>query len=72
MIQTVLNDENETNQWIYVFPTSAILEDRREIGYFDYISALKNGNCSKALERMAGRIDTQLKVGFPEKKYHAA
>lgn len=57
MMQAVLNDENEINQRIYVFPTSAILENGRKIGYFDYISSLKNEECSKALTRMAGRIN---------------
>lgn len=57
MIQTVLNDENEINQRIYVFPTSAVLEDGKKIRYFDYISSLKNEDCNRALVRMAGRID---------------
>lgn len=57
LIQTVLNDENEINQRIYVFPTSAVLEDGKKIGYFDFISSLKNEDCNRALERIASRID---------------
>lgn len=57
MMQIVLNDENEINQRIYMFPTSAILEDGRKIGYFDYLSSLKNEDCNKALARMFDCID---------------
>lgn len=57
MMQTVLNDENEINQRIYVFPTSAILENGKKIGYFDYISSLKSEDCNKALSRIIQRID---------------
>lgn len=32
MMQTVLNDENEINQRIYVFPSSAILENGKKKG----------------------------------------
>lgn len=57
LIQTVLNDENEIDQRIYVFPTSAVLEDGKKIGYFDFISSLKNEDCNRALARIADRID---------------
>lgn len=53
----VLNDEDELNQRIYVFPTSAVLEGGRKIRYFEYISSHKNEDCSKALERITSRID---------------
>lgn len=57
LMQTVLNDENEINQRIYTFPTSAVLEDGRKIGYFNYISSLKNEDCNRALARISGCID---------------
>ncbi|WP_324824764.1 HipA domain-containing protein [Sinanaerobacter sp. ZZT-01] len=56
-MQKVLNEEKEINQRVYVFPTSAILEDGKKISYFDYISSLKNEDCNRALKRIAGRID---------------
>ncbi len=56
-MERVLNDEKEINQRIYVFPTSAILENGIKISYFDYISSLKNKECNRALERIAERID---------------
>ena len=56
-MQTVLNDENEINQRVYVFPTSTILENGKKIPYFDYISSLRNEDCNKALRRITERID---------------
>lgn len=56
-MQKVLNDEKEISQRIYVFPTSAILENGKKIPYFDYISSLKNEDCNKALKRITERID---------------
>lgn len=56
-MQKVLNDEKEISQRIYVFPTSAILENGKKIPYFDYISSLKNEDCNKALKRISERID---------------
>ncbi len=56
-MHTVLNDEKEINQRIYLFPTAAILKNGKKISYFDYISSLKNEDCNRALKRIAGRID---------------
>lgn len=55
-MQAILNDENEINQRVYVFPTSAILENSKKISYFDYISSLQNEDCNRALKRVAERI----------------
>lgn len=56
-MEKVLDDEQEINQRVYVFPTSAILENGKKISYFDYISSLKNEDCNKSLKRIAARID---------------
>lgn len=56
-MQKVLSDEKEINQRIYVFPTSAIVENSKKISYFDTISSLKNEDCNKALKRITERID---------------
>lgn len=56
-MQALLNDEKEINQRVYVFPTSAILENGKKIPYFDYVSSLKNEDCNKALKRISERID---------------
>ena len=56
-MQKVLGDEKEIHQRVYLFPTSAILEQGKKIPYFDYISSLKNEDCNQALQRIADRID---------------
>lgn len=56
-MEKVLDDEQKINQRVYVFPTSAILENGKKISYFDYISSLKNEDCNKSLKRVAARID---------------
>lgn len=56
-MQKVLGDEKEIHQRVYLFPTSAILEQGKKIPYFDYISSLKNKDCNQALQRIADRID---------------
>ncbi|MDD3252805.1 MAG: HipA domain-containing protein [Lachnospiraceae bacterium] len=56
-MQKVLADDREINQRIYVFPTSAIMENGKKISYFDTIASLKNEDCNKALKRIAERID---------------
>lgn len=57
MMQTVLNSEKEINQRIYTFPNSAIQENDKKIGYFDYISSLKSEDCNSVLKRIAESID---------------
>ncbi len=53
----VINDEKEINQRVYVFPTSAIVEDGKKIAYYDYISSLKSEDCNKALLEITKRIN---------------
>jgi len=53
----VLKSEDEINNRIFVFPTSAIQENNQKINYFDYISSLKNNDCNAALLRIAQRIN---------------
>lgn len=53
----VLNSDAEIDQRVYVFPNSAILEDGKKLSYFDYISSLKNPDCTAALERISLRMD---------------
>jgi len=56
-MENILNSENEINQRIFVFPTSAIMVDGKKISYFDFISSLKNEECNAALERVTGRMN---------------
>ena len=55
-MQAILNDEKQINQRVYVFPTSAILENGKKMSYFDYISSLQNEDCCRALNRVTERI----------------
>ena len=56
-MKTVLENENEINQRIYVFPNAALEENGKKISYFTYISSLKNPDCNAALERIYPKID---------------
>ncbi|RDU24909.1 HipA domain-containing protein [Anaerosacchariphilus polymeriproducens] len=56
-MEKVLNSEDEINQRIYVFPTSAIMENGKKISYFEFISSLQNEECNAALQKIFERID---------------
>ena len=56
-METVLRSEDEIANRVFVFPTSAIEENGKKINYFQYISSLKNPECTAALERVYPRID---------------
>ncbi len=53
----VLDSEDDINQRIYKFPTSAILEQGKKISYFDYISSLENKDLNKALQSISNKIN---------------
>lgn len=55
----VLNSEDEINHRIFVFPTSAILENGKKISYFDFISSLQNEECNRALKKIVGRMNME-------------
>ena len=65
-MKNVLQDEAEIDQRIYTFPTSSIEEGGKKISYFDYISSLKNPDCSEALKRVCSRIDLDAIHNFLE------
>lgn len=56
-MEKVLHNEAEIANRVFVFPTSAIEEDGKKINYFQYISSLKNVECTAALQRIYARID---------------
>lgn len=56
-MEQVLNNDDEINRRIFVFPASSIEEDGKKIAYFDFISSLKNPDCNKALKRIYRQID---------------
>lgn len=56
-IKEIINNEDEINARVYVFPTSALKEDGKKINYFEYISSLKNEDCNSAIMRIVPLID---------------
>ena len=55
----VLNSEDEIDRRVYVFPASSIEEDGKKISYFEFISSLRNPDCTAALKRVSARIDME-------------
>lgn len=58
-MEAVLNSEDEINKRVYTFPASSIEENGKKISYFDFISSLKNPDCTEALKRIFARIDME-------------
>jgi len=56
-MEAVLNSEDEIDRRVYAFPASSIEEDGKKISYFEFISSLKNPDCTAALQRVSARID---------------
>ena len=59
LMEEYLNDEDELNKRVYVFPNSALRIDDKKINYFDFISKLENEDCNKALKKIYEKIDMQ-------------
>lgn len=55
--EKILEDPKEIEMRVFTFPTSAIKENGIKINYFDFISSLKNKECTKALRRITPRIN---------------
>lgn len=60
----ILNDKDELNKRIYMFPTSALKIDDIKINYYDFISSAENEDCNAALLRIYDRIDLDQINGF--------
>ena len=58
-LEAVLNNEDELDKRIYVFPASSIEENGKKISYFEFISSLKNQDCTAALKKVSARIDME-------------
>lgn len=56
-ITQIINDEEEMEARVYVFPTSALKINDKKINYFEYISSLRNEDCNQALLRIFPRIN---------------
>lgn len=53
----IINNKEEMEARVYVFPTSALKENDKKINYYKYISSLKNEDCNQALLRNFSKID---------------
>lgn len=53
----IMNDENEINKRVYLFPTSQIMLDNKKSSYFDVISSLEFPEINKALVNVYRKID---------------
>lgn len=56
-IEKIMNDENEINERVYLFPTSQIRLNNKKSSYFDIISSLKYKEINDALKIIYPRID---------------
>lgn len=56
-LKKMINDEEELNARIYVFPNSALKINDKKINYFNYISSLDNEDCNQALKRIYPKIN---------------
>ena len=56
-MERILKDQSEIDKRIFVYPTSMIKEENKKLNYFDYISSHENADCTKALIRIAKKID---------------
>lgn len=58
-IEEIINNNEEMEARVFVFPTSALKLNDKKINYFEYINSLKNEECNKALLRIFPKIDMQ-------------
>ena len=53
----IMKDEGEIERRIFVYPTSALKENEKKINYFEFISSHANPDCSRALVRVAAKVN---------------
>lgn len=56
-IDIVLNSESETNNRVYVFPTSQVKLDNKKSSYYDIISSIRYKECNEALIKIYNKIN---------------
>ena len=52
----IIENEEEMEARVFVFPTSALKIENQKINYFDFISSLENEDCNKALLKIFPKI----------------
>lgn len=55
----IINNKEEMEARVYVFPTSALKINDKKINYFDYISSLQNEDCNNSLIRIFPKINIE-------------
>lgn len=58
-ISEIIDNDEEMNARVYVFPTSALKTNDKKINYYEYISGLQNEDCNQALLRIYPLIDME-------------
>ena len=58
-IAEIINDKEEMEARVFVFPTSALKINDKKINYFEYISGLENKECNDALFRIFPKIELE-------------
>ena len=58
-IAEIIDDEDEMEVRVYIFPTSALKYNDKKINYFTFISSLNNEECNRALLKMYPKIDME-------------
>lgn len=58
-ITEIINDEEEMEARVFIFPTSALKINDKKINYFEYINGLENKECKDALFRIFPKIKIQ-------------
>lgn len=56
MIKEILSNKNELNYRVYSVPLSSIKINDKKINYRDFINALENEDCNKALKRIYSNL----------------
>ncbi len=58
-IAEIINDQEEMEARVFVFPTSALKINDKKMNYFEYISSLENEKCNNALSKVFPKIDLE-------------
>ena len=57
LMQKVMSNKAELEYRLYVIPKSAIMQDNKKIGYFDFLCSNQNSDCTKSLLDISQRMD---------------
>lgn len=57
MMKEYVNDVDELNKRIFIFPNSALKINDKKINYYDFITSLKNEECNIALKEIYSKIN---------------